>query len=130
MLNCTGRDSIVLLQKLNSCSLSKKKFLSLRSTEKYSNHSAKCTIANTMNYNNILKYLLGFIYLPAINLLQYLLMWTPDECFYYIYFYWRLNAILQTGNNPQYSSYGYVIIITMLGNDHYHKTISYNRIKR
>ena len=100
MLNCTGRDSIVLLQKLNSCSLSKKKFLSLRSTEKYSNHSAKCTIANTMNYNNILKYLLGFIYLPAINLLQYRLMWTPDKHFYYIFllvlegYFYRLEIIL------------------------------------
>ena len=57
-------------------------------------------------------------------------MWTSDKRFYYIYFYWRLKAILQTGDNPQYSSYGYVITITMLGNDYYQNTISYNWIKR
>ena len=57
MLNCTGSYNKVLLQKLNSCSLSKKEFLSLQSTERYSKQLAKCIIANTMNYNNILKYL-------------------------------------------------------------------------
>ena len=47
-------------------------------------------------------------------------MWTPDERFHYIY---ARRLFLQTGDNPQYSSYRYVVIITMLGNDHYHKNI-------
>ena len=56
-MNCTGSYNKVLLKKVNSCSLSKKEILSLQSTERYSNHLAKCTIANIMNYSNILKFL-------------------------------------------------------------------------